>query len=231
MFVMRWCPSYCRCMVRFSHQLIDSRLSLLPRLTGRTRRAWSRLARPVTLPENSAQWQAVMAGLGSQGGPFDWALSMGPLRRTNTRLTALGQLVEAWRIYGDADAQSALSQLAHGLLQRAESELGFNFRTELPSGFESGTRFTFAELTGDRPGNRVDFWDRRWASSYKVTPALPEVAESCLACQGPVGQQRVLLTTLVYDAPELASTCVHLLKSNGAAWVGLLALAADVRRG
>jgi len=172
-----------------------------------------------------------MAGMESPAGPFDWALSLGPRRRPkHARLTALGELVEAWRTYGDADAQSALSRLALELLQRAETELEFDFRTELPLGFESGKHFTFAELVGDRPGDRGGFWERCLASSYKETPALPEVAEACLGCYGPVAQQRVLLTTLVYDAPDLASTCVHLLKSRGALWVGLLALAADVRR-
>lgn len=186
----------------------------------------------MTLPESSAEWQNLVKDMGPLQGPFDWALCLGSLRQGESlRFTPLGNLVQAFCEYGDAESRTALSRLAGELLTRARAELNFDIRAELPHGFQSGRPLTFASLVADQAGKGPEFWGRHLASAYDSIPMVPELAEQALSLLEPVTGKRVLLTTLVLDRPDLASTCVHLLKSQGAEWVGLLSLARDGCRG
>lgn len=201
--------------------------TLFPRLLQRTRSAWEHLGRPVTLPETPAQWQTLLSGRGPVEGPFDWSLSLGLMRTgRGRRLTPLGHLVEAWRVHAYPEAQEALAKLSREFLERVHAEFHFDLQAELPHGFESGTPASFAELAGE-PAS-PELWHLGWASSYEKLPVLADVSERALALAAPVRGRSVLLTTPVFDRPELASGCVHLLRAQGAEWVGLLALASDV---
>jgi hypothetical protein len=137
--------------------------------------------------------------------------------------------VEAWRQHDYEEARQALARLADELLQRAQAEVGFDLWTELPQGFASGTPFTFAGLVPEFAA--TELWTLGWASSYETLPAAADVCDRALRLCRPVSGQRVLLTTVVYDRPELASGCVHRLKAEGALWVGMLALASEALHG
>lgn len=203
--------------------------ALLPRLLHRTRGAWEHLGRPVTLPETPAEWESLLSNRGPVDGPFDWSLTLGPMRtKRNGRLTKLGHVIEAWRVHAYSDAREALARLAHEFLERAHSEFHFDLQGDLPRGFESGRMLSFADLLEDSP--LTELWRLDWASSYEQWPAQAEVADRALSVAVPVRDRRVLLTTPLYDRAEVASSCVHLLRAQGAEWVGLLALATDVYR-
>jgi hypothetical protein len=195
-------------------------------LAERTRSAWAHLCRVATVPETEAEWEKLVQGLSSPEGPFDWSLCLGPrLRPGSGRPTVLGSLIDAYRHFEDEESGKALKRLAGGLLDRASAELGFDILAELPSGFESGKVHSFAELAAESESNHSNLWLRHLASAYTALPADAEVSDLALGLSRPVTGKRVLLTTLIYDRPELTSACVHLLRAHGASWVGLLALA------
>lgn len=204
-----------------------SSFTLFPKLVQRTRSAWEHLARPVTLPEDVAQWQSLLSGMGPVPGPFDWSLCFGPLRAgRRARVTGLGHVVEAWRGHDYPDAKEALARLAREVVRRAHEEYAVDLWSELPVGFDSGTPLTVASLVTEPASSEL--WNLRWASSCENLPAQSNVWDHALQLTVPVQGRRVLLTTPVFDRPEVASGCVHLLRAQGAAWVGLIALATDV---
>ena len=200
--------------------------SLVPHFIRRTRRVWEDLSRPVTLPETTDEWQSLLSGMGPLPGPFDWSLSLGPMREGKRgRHSRLGSIVNAWQHYGYDEARQACARLALELAKRAQAQLEFDLWAELPHGFESGEPLSFAALFPEPVC--ADLWERAWASSYDTLPAQADVWDHALRLRVPVAGKRVLLSTPVFDRPELASGCVHLLKAHGATWVGLLALASD----
>ena len=212
-------------MGRFS--LLPTDTALLSRLLQRSRGAWEHLGRPVTLPEDEAGWQELLESAGPVDGPFDWSLTLGPMRQARRqRLTLLGHILEAWRCHAYGEARTALSRLAHEFVQRAYDELAVDLWTELPQGFDSGAPFTVAGLVGEP--NATDLWTLGWASSYDKLPAHSEVWDHALRLTAKVEGKRVLLTTPMLQGTEIASGCVHLLRSQGAAWVGLFAFATDL---
>lgn len=206
----------------------SSRLGTASHWLEYTRGFWTRLGRPVTVPATEAEWQRILDAVSTLEGPYDWALCLGPLcTGRGRRLTSLGKLIEAWRMYDYAESREALSRLACRLLNQAVAHPGFDMRIELPWGYESGTPVTLAELLDLEVPDPEEFWGRQMASTYNTLPAHPELADRALRVRAHVTGRRVLLTTLVHDRPELASACSHLLRSHGATWVGLLALADD----
>ncbi len=202
--------------------------SLFPRLLQRARGAWEDLGRPVTLPEDESQWQQLLSNMGPVEGPFDWSLVLGAMRSgRRARLTHLGHIVEAWRCHAYVDARSALAKLAGEFVQRAHAELAVDLWAELPLGFASGEPLTVTGLVSEPEA--TDLWSLGWASSYEKMPPQSDVWDHALRLTRPVAGKRVLLTTPVFNRPDVASGCVHLLRGNGAAWVGLFALASDLR--
>lgn len=200
--------------------------SHVPRFIQRTRSVWKDLSRPVTLPETTEEWQSLLSGMGPLPGPFDWSLSLGPMHEGKRgRHSRLGSIVNAWQHHGYDEARQACARLAHELANRARAQLEFDLWAELPHGFESGEPLSFVELVPEH--GSADLWERSWASSYDTLPTQADVWEHALRLRVQVTGKRVLLSTPVFDRPELASGCVHLLKADGAAWVGLLALASD----